>query len=150
VLRKHKLAIKQSKCTFGAQSVAYLNHIISNSGVAMDPEKVEAIKAWPTLTSVRVPRGFLGLTGYYRKFIKDYAAVARRLTLLLKNEVFHWSSAADDAFDALKRALTEGPVQQLPDFDRAFIVNYDGIKSLYLVSVGRAFFSAFLSILDCF
>jgi hypothetical protein len=84
VLRDHRLALKQSKCSFGAQEVSYLGHIISNSGVAMDPAKIDAVHSWPTPTTVRALRGFLGLTGYYRKFIQDYGTIARPLTQLLK------------------------------------------------------------------
>jgi hypothetical protein len=61
--RTHHLALKQSKCCFGAQEVAYLGHIINNSGVSMDPVKIEAVQSWPTPTMVRALHGFLGLTG---------------------------------------------------------------------------------------
>jgi hypothetical protein len=66
-LRDHKLALKQSKCSFDSATVAYLGHIISADGVAMDQAKVEAVAAWPPPRSLRALRGFLGLTGYYRK-----------------------------------------------------------------------------------
>jgi hypothetical protein len=95
----------------------------------MDPSKIEAVLAWPTPSSVRTLRGFLGLTGYYRKFIRDYSTVARPLTQLLKREAFSWSLAADDAFQALKHALTPGPTLQLPDFAKPFIVNCDASGS---------------------
>jgi hypothetical protein len=72
VLLDNSLALKQSKCSFGSREVAYLGHIIRDSGVAMDPSKIDAVLAWPTPTTVRALRGFLGLTGYYRKFIRDY------------------------------------------------------------------------------
>jgi hypothetical protein len=129
VLRDHRLALKQSKCSFGAQEVSYLGHIISNSGVAIDPAKIDAVQSWPTPTTVRALRGFLGLTGYYRKFIQDYGTIARPLTQLLKREAFVWSPAANDAFLARKYALTSGPTLQLPDFDKPFIVNCDASGS---------------------
>ena len=88
VLRVNHLAIKQSKCTFGEQAVHYLGHIITSDGVTMDPAKVEAVVAWPTPTTVRALRGFLGLTGYYRKFVRNYGVVAQPLTKLLKKEAF--------------------------------------------------------------
>jgi hypothetical protein len=75
-LRHNKLAVKQSKCSFGASSVDYLGHIISNDVVAMDPTKVEVVQAWSRPTTVKALRGFLGLTGYYRKFIQNYGLVA--------------------------------------------------------------------------
>lgn len=68
-LHEHDLAVKQSKCSFSAKTVAYLSHIISEHGVAMDADKVEAMKSWPPPRTVRAMRGFLGLTGYYRWFI---------------------------------------------------------------------------------
>jgi hypothetical protein len=74
---------------------------------------------------VRALRGFLGLTGYYRKFVRDYGTVAQPLTNLLKKEAFTWSVDADNAFRALKQALTTGPALQLPNFEHQFIVNCD-------------------------
>ena len=72
LLRQHKLSVKRSKCFFGAPSVAYLGHVISAQGVAMDPSKVSTVDSWPRPRTVRALRGFLGLTGYYRKFIASY------------------------------------------------------------------------------
>ena len=91
LLRQHHLCVKRSKCSFGASSVGYLGHIISENGVAMDPTKVATVEAWPRPRTVRALRGFLGLTGYYRKFIASYGAVASPLMALLKKEAFSWS-----------------------------------------------------------
>jgi len=117
-LREHLLFVKRSKCFFGEESVGYLVHIISHAGVAMDPEKVAAVEAWPRPRTLRALRGFLGLTGYYRKFIAGYGAVAAPLTALLKGGAFSWNDAAERAFLDLKRALTSAPLLQLPDFSR--------------------------------
>lgn len=84
LLAEHQLFLKHSKCSFSLDSVAYLGHIISGQGVAMDPEKVSAVADWPIPTFVRALRGFLGLTGYYRKFIKDYGLIATPLAKLTK------------------------------------------------------------------
>jgi len=113
------------KCSFGEQRIHYLGHVIADGVVAMDTDKVSAVQAWPRPRSVKALRGFLGLTGYYRRFINNYGIIAAPLTALLKREAFLWSSAATEAFDALKQALTTAPVLQLPDFDKPFIVDCD-------------------------
>jgi len=124
-LREHGLVLKRSKCSFGEQRIHYLGHVISDGVVAMDTDKVSAVQAWPLPRSVKALRGFLGLTGYYRRFIHNYDVIAAPLTALLKREAFLWSTAATEAFDALKHALTTAPVLQLPDFDEPFIVDCD-------------------------
>jgi hypothetical protein len=112
------------KCFFGEPTVAYLGHIVSAAGVAMDPEKIAAVQAWPRPRTARALQGFLGLTGYYRKFIAGYGAVAAPLTALLKGSSFTWTSEAEGAFQALKHALMTAPLLRLPDFSK-FIVDCD-------------------------
>ncbi|XP_022683511.1 uncharacterized protein LOC111257725 [Setaria italica] len=110
VLREHDLVLKRSKCLFGERRVHYLGHVIVDDAVAMDTEKIAAVQSWPCPRSVKVPRGFLGLTGYYRRFIANYSLIAAPLTALLKRDAFVWSSEATTAFEALKAALTTCPV----------------------------------------
>jgi hypothetical protein len=124
-LRRHQLFVKHSKCAFGEQSVSYLGHNISASGVAMDPAKVQAIRDWPVPRSARAVRGFLGLAGYYRKFVHNYGTVAAPLTALLKKEGFSWNDAATAAFEDLKSAVTSAPVLAMPDFAKSFTVECD-------------------------
>jgi hypothetical protein len=124
-LRQHRLFVKRSKCAFGVPSVGYLGHIISADGVAMDPAKVQAIHDWPQPRSPRAVRGFLGLAGYYRKFVHNYGAIAAPLTALLKKEGFTWNDDAAAAFTALKAAVTSAPVLALPDFTKPFVVECD-------------------------
>jgi hypothetical protein len=124
-LRRHQLFVKRTKCSFGATSVAYLGHIISYEGVAMDPAKVQAIHDWPPPRSARAVRGFLGLAGYYRKFVHNYGTVAAPLTALLKKEGFSWDDAAATAFSALKTAVTSAPILAMPDFAKLFVVECD-------------------------
>jgi hypothetical protein len=128
-LRANKLTLKRSKCLFGEEKVAYLGHIISVAGVAMDPTKVEVVEAWPPPRSLRVLRGFLALTGYYRKFIAGYGEVAAPLTALLKREAFKWTAKAEEAFQLLKQALMTAPLLQMPDFDKRFVINCDASGS---------------------
>lgn len=84
-----------TKCFFGEPSVAYLDHIISVEGIAMDTAKVEAVEAWPRPLTAHALRGFLGLIGYYRKFITGYGGVVEPLTALLKRKAFSWTPEAD-------------------------------------------------------
>jgi hypothetical protein len=83
VLHQHRLFVKRSKCEFGVTSIAYLGHTISATGVAMDPAKVQAVANWPQPCFARAIRRFLGLAGYYRKFVKDYGTIIASLTSLL-------------------------------------------------------------------
>jgi len=91
----------------------------------MDTAKVEAVASWPEPRSARGVRGFLGLAGYYRKFIRDFGAIAAPLTRLLRKEAFAWTAEAEEAFTALKKALSTGSVLQMPDFEQQFVVDCD-------------------------
>ncbi|KAL4282483.1 hypothetical protein GQ457_16G010960 [Hibiscus cannabinus] len=125
VLRTHQLVAKLSKCVFGQSMVGYLGHIISNDGVAIDPDKIVAIQQWPVPQNVKEVRRFLGLAGYYRRFIHHYASIAGPLTDLLKKDAFYWSSTAVKAFEELKGLLSSTPVLRLPDFTKPFNVETD-------------------------
>jgi hypothetical protein len=92
--RDHSLAVKRSKCSFSKTTVSYLGHVISSQGVAMDADKVEAVRSWPQPRTVRAVRGFLSLIGYYRKFIRSYGEIAAPLTQLLKREAFRRTQEA--------------------------------------------------------
>jgi hypothetical protein len=124
-LQVHQLFVKRSKCVFGARSVGYLGHVISAVGIAMDASKVRAIIDWLVPRTVRTIRAFLGLTRYYRRFIRDYDVIATPLTALLKKDVFRWSPEAEGAFRALQQALTVALVLQLSAFEEDFIVECD-------------------------
>lgn len=96
------MVANKKKSFFAQKSVEYLGHIISKNGVAMDPNKVASVLQWPIPKTVKGVCGFLGLAGYYRKFIKDYGKVAKPLTDLTKKEGFKWNEAAQKAFELLK------------------------------------------------
>ncbi|GJS05538.1 retrotransposon-related protein [Tanacetum coccineum] len=122
VMRTHTLYAKQSKCNFLAPHVEYLGHVLSSKGVATDPLKIQAMAAWPIPQTIEQLKGFLGLTGYYRRFIKNYALISQSLTKLLKKNGFHWSEAAEIAFTQLKKAMMSFSVLELPNFEKEFVV----------------------------
>lgn len=129
LLRVHCLYAKLSKCSFGLTKVDYLGHTVSGSGVEMDTSKVQAVLEWPLPTNIKQLRGFLGLTGYYRRFLKQYAAIALPLTTLLKKDQFYWNEEASAAFQRLKQAITEAPVLALPNFSQVFVLETDASGS---------------------
>ena len=125
VLRLNKLYIKKSKCAFAQPQVEYLGLIISGVGVSTDPQKVATMTAWPRLANVKALRGFLGLAGYYRRFVKDYGLISKPLTELLKKDGFYWNDKAEEAFGKLKIDMSEVPTLGLPDLSQPFVLEID-------------------------
>lgn len=124
-LQSNQFFVKLSKCHFCQTSIEYLSHIVDAKGVHADPKKIEAMVNWPTITNLKQLRGFLGLTGYYRRFVRGYVAIAAPLTELLKKDAFCWSQATESAFQALKHAMSDAPVLHLPNFELPFIIETD-------------------------
>jgi hypothetical protein len=125
ILSTNSLFAKESKCRFGVTSVDYLGHVISEQGVSVDPSKIIVVLEWPTPTIIKGVRGFLGLAGYYQKFIRNFGAIVASLNQLLSKDGFKWNDMAEKAFNDLKQALTSPPVLALPDFTQPFIIECD-------------------------
>ncbi|GBG64169.1 hypothetical protein CBR_g40869 [Chara braunii] len=126
LLRQHKFKINGEKCEFGCTRVLYLGHEISAEGLKPDDAKVASIRDWPCPPSVTEMRSFLGITGYYRTFVKNYSVVAAPLTDLTRLDTpWEWTDKCEAAFRHLKHALTHYEVLKLPDLDEPFMVTTD-------------------------
>ncbi|MCU7858926.1 MAG: DDE-type integrase/transposase/recombinase, partial [Candidatus Thiodiazotropha sp. (ex Lucinoma kastoroae)] len=141
-LHEHGLKLKPSKCEFFKNSVKYLGHVVSEQGVETDPDKIKALSSWPLPHNIKTLRSFLGFTGYYRRYIKDYASIVKPLNDLLvghptnkhvissqkkkkKSVPWQWGEAQQEAFDTLKLKLSTPPVLAYADFSKPFIVHTD-------------------------
>jgi len=110
-LRRVNLKLKPSKCCLMQGKVNFLGHVISGEGIATNPEKVRLVKEWPTPRDLRQLRSFLGLAGYYRRFVKGYAETAALLNAMMKKgKTFHWTDDCQAAFEQLKEALLTPPI----------------------------------------
>nr|KYP33206.1 Retrovirus-related Pol polyprotein from transposon 17.6 [Cajanus cajan] len=128
-LKEKQLYTKLSKCEFWLDSVNFLGHVISNSGIVVDPAKVKVMLEWSILKSVFEIRSFLGLAGYYRRFIENLSRLALPLTKLTKkDQPFMWDSRCEESFQELKRRLTSALVLVLPDPSKTFEVFCDASK----------------------
>ena len=118
ILNANRFYAKMSKCTFGKEEVNYLGHVISKEGVKVDPKKIKSITEWPKPTNISKFRRILGLTGYYRRFIRNYAHRTAPLSNLLKKNAFQWSEEAEKCFEALKGIMSSTPVLATLDFSK--------------------------------
>ncbi|GJZ21685.1 putative reverse transcriptase domain-containing protein [Tanacetum coccineum] len=129
LLKKEKLYAKFSKCKFWLKEVQFLGHVVNRDGIHVDPSKVESVKNWKTPESSTEIRSFLGLVGYYRRFIENFSKIAKPLTLLTqKNKMYVWGDKQDEAFRILKEKLCNATVLALPDGPDDFVVYCDALK----------------------
>ena len=140
-LAEHNLKLKASKCEFLKSEVTYLGHVVSEEGIQTEPEKLEAITTWPVPQNVKEVRSFLGFTGYYRRFIKNYASIARPLNDLLvvhctnkteknkpnkvKKAPFDWNDDQQMSFETLKEKLMSPPILAYADYNVPFKLHTD-------------------------
>ncbi|GJV07555.1 putative reverse transcriptase domain-containing protein [Tanacetum coccineum] len=125
LLRKEKLYAKFSKCEFWLQEVHFLGHVVNQNGIHVDPSKIEAVKNWKTPTTPSEIRSFLGLAGYYRRFIANFSKIAKPLTSLTqKNQKYVWGVEQEEAFQTLKNNLCDAPILTLPDGVEDFVIRY--------------------------
>jgi hypothetical protein len=125
-LQSNNLYAKFSKCEFWLTKVAFLGHVISSRGVSVDPGKVKDVLNWMPPTTASEIWSFLGLAGYYCRFIKDFSKIAKPMTKLLeKNKAFEWSVKCQASFEELRKRLTAAPVLVLPDLTKKFDIYCD-------------------------
>ncbi|XP_016192365.1 uncharacterized protein LOC107633238 [Arachis ipaensis] len=126
ILKEQKLYAKLSKCEFSKEEVKFLGHVVRKGGIAVDPSKVETVMEWERPTTVTEVRSFLGLAGYYQRFIEGFSWIALPMLKLTRKEVpFVWTSECEESFQTLKQKLTSAPVLILPESHKPFEVYCD-------------------------
>lgn len=128
-----KLTLKASKCQFCRKEMRYLGHIITQQGIKPDPDLIKSVTQFPQPQKVKDVQSFLGLTGYYRKFIRNYAKIAEPLLKQLRNNQrnnhhLQWSPECTQAFETLKNKLTNAPIMNTPNFEHPFILELDACE----------------------
>jgi len=134
VLREHKLYEKLSKCEFWLDEVQFLGHVISAQGIAVDPTKIETMVKWESPQTMTEVRSFLGLAGYYRRFVEGFSKMVSQLTR--KDQLFSWTDECEVCFEDMKRRLTIAPILAIPDTTKMFEVycdaSYQGLECVLM------------------
>jgi hypothetical protein len=125
LLSQHQLFLKQSKFSFGTSKVEYLGHLVGKEGTRVDPKNIEAMQDWPHPKTLKRLRGFMGLTIYYCKSIKNYVNIVASLTALLKKNYFTWNPINAQALQTLNMSMCTTPVLALPYFKNTFVLECD-------------------------
>ena len=129
ILRKHKIYCQLAKCKFFTNEVNFLGHVINQNGVQMQLDKIKSILNWSIPKTVKQLRGFLGLTGYYRKFIKGYSIITAPLTNALRGKIqYQWNEQCQLVFDKLKQLVSTKPILIMPDDSKEYIIACDACK----------------------
>ena len=125
-MKEKKLYAKLSKCEFWLKEVSFLGHVISGSGIVVDPSKVDVVLQWETLKSATEIRSFLGLAGYYRRFTEGFSKLALPLIkLTCKGRAFVWEVKCEESFTELKKRLASTPILTIPNLGESFMVYCD-------------------------
>jgi hypothetical protein len=125
-LRENQLYAKLNKCEFWLKEVSFLGHIISEGGISVDRSKVKDVLSWNTPQNVSDIKSFLGLVGYYRRFIEGFSKISKPMIELLgKGNTFEWTPRRETSFQELKKRLTTTPVLTMPDMERPFSIYCD-------------------------
>jgi hypothetical protein len=128
-LRAHQLYAKLNKCEFWLEKIAFLGHILTAEGIEVDPSKVEAVSKWKQPSNVSEVRSFLGMAGYYSRFIKGFSSIARPMVELLKKDnKFAWTPKCEESFQIIKKKLMTAPVLTLPDIHQNFVIFCDASR----------------------
>ena len=126
LLRENKLYAKMSKCEFFKEEISFLGHVVNGDGMSMEKDKIKAIQDWPIPTTVTGIRGFLGLAGYYRRFVQGFSRIASPLTTLLQTDMaFQWTEVQQQSFDSLKQSISSAPLLIIPDESLPYVVTTD-------------------------
>ncbi|XP_042454707.1 uncharacterized mitochondrial protein AtMg00860-like [Zingiber officinale] len=129
ILRERQLYAKFSKCEFWLDQVSFLGHVISKDGIMVDPSKIEAVSNWNRPKNASEIRSFLGLAGYYRKFVEGFSRIAAPMTALTKkNKRYEWTENCERSFAELKRKLTSAPILTLPESNEGFDMYSDASR----------------------
>jgi hypothetical protein len=125
-LRREKLYAKPSKCEFNLRSISFLGHVVSAEGISVDPSKIQAVRDWPVPRTVKEIQSFIGLAGYYRRFVQDFSKIAAPITRLTrKGERYEWTEECASAFEKLKEKLTTTPILKTPSGTGGMVIYSD-------------------------
>jgi hypothetical protein len=120
------LFAKRKKCEFWLKSISFLGHIVSAAGVSVDPSKIEAVKEWPVPKSAKEIKSFIGLAGYYRRFVRDFSKIAAPLTKLTRKGMkYIWTQECQSAFEELKGRLISAPILKTPTGSGGMVIYTD-------------------------
>jgi hypothetical protein len=124
--RDHRLYVMLSKCEFWLKQVAFLGHVKSKGGISIDPSKIQDVLSWNMPANVGDIQSFLGLAGYYRRFIEGFSKITKpMIKLLRKDKRFKWMPACEASLQELKKRLATAPVLVMPDMEKSFSIYYD-------------------------